>query len=80
MKGFAEADVVKEFSYYFAGATAVPIQPAHGELGRLAAALRAGSPPVVVRVAENRLLIDLRTVDVADEPALRSALVKAASA
>jgi CO/xanthine dehydrogenase Mo-binding subunit len=27
-KGFAEADVVKEFSYYFAGATAVPIQPA----------------------------------------------------
>ena len=26
-KGFAEADVVKEFTYYFAGATAVPIQP-----------------------------------------------------
>ena len=27
-KGFAQADVVKEFSYIFSGATAVPIQPA----------------------------------------------------
>ncbi len=27
-KGFAEADVVREFTYYFAGATAVPMQPA----------------------------------------------------
>ena len=26
-KGFAEADTVKEFTYYFGGATAVPIQP-----------------------------------------------------
>ena len=26
-KGFAEADIVKEFTYYFGGATAVPIQP-----------------------------------------------------
>ncbi len=26
-KGFAEADIVKEFTYYFAGAVAVPIQP-----------------------------------------------------
>jgi len=26
-KGFAEADMVKEFTYYFGGATAVPIQP-----------------------------------------------------
>jgi xanthine dehydrogenase YagR molybdenum-binding subunit len=26
-KGFAEADMVKEFSYYFAGASPVPIQP-----------------------------------------------------
>src|SRR5438552_3614950 len=26
-KGFAEADVIKEFSYYFAGAAPVPIQP-----------------------------------------------------
>jgi CO/xanthine dehydrogenase Mo-binding subunit len=26
-KGFAESDVVKEFTYYFAGATPIPIQP-----------------------------------------------------
>ncbi len=26
-KGFAEADVVREFTYYFAGATPIPIQP-----------------------------------------------------
>jgi CO/xanthine dehydrogenase Mo-binding subunit len=26
-KGFAEADIVKEYSYYFAGASPVPIQP-----------------------------------------------------
>jgi CO/xanthine dehydrogenase Mo-binding subunit len=26
-KGFAESDVVKEFEYYFAGATPIPIQP-----------------------------------------------------
>ena len=26
-KGFAEADVVKEFTYYFSGATPIPIQP-----------------------------------------------------
>jgi CO/xanthine dehydrogenase Mo-binding subunit len=26
-KGFAEADIIKEFTYYFAGATPIPIQP-----------------------------------------------------
>jgi xanthine dehydrogenase YagR molybdenum-binding subunit len=26
-KGFAEADVIKEFEYYFAGAVSIPIQP-----------------------------------------------------
>jgi L-seryl-tRNA(Ser) seleniumtransferase len=39
-----------------------------------AAALRAGGPPVVARVAEDRLLLDLRTVDPAEEPALLDAL------
>jgi L-seryl-tRNA(Ser) seleniumtransferase len=39
-----------------------------------AAALRAGRPPVVARVAEDRLLLDLRTVDPAEEPALLDAL------
>lgn len=42
---------------------------------RLAEALRARQPPVVVRVAEDRLLVDLRTVPAGDEPALLDALV-----
>src|SRR4030095_14415732 len=29
-RGFAEADVVKEFTYYFAGGVSVPIQPCGG--------------------------------------------------
>ena len=29
-RGFAEADVIKEFTYYFAGAVSVPIQPCGG--------------------------------------------------
>src|SRR6266581_1779502 len=41
---------------------------------RLASALRAGEPPVIVRVAEDRVLVDLRTVEPADEPALLLAL------
>jgi len=40
----------------------------------LAAGLRSGHPPVVVRVAEGRVLVDLRTVAVEDEPALLAAL------
>jgi L-seryl-tRNA(Ser) seleniumtransferase len=47
---------------------------------RFAAALRAGRPPVVVRVAENRLLVDLRTVGQDEEEALLDALVSAARA
>jgi L-seryl-tRNA(Ser) seleniumtransferase len=45
---------------------------------RLAAALRSGSPPVVVRVAEDRVLLDLRTVLPDEEPLLLAALVAAA--
>jgi L-seryl-tRNA(Ser) seleniumtransferase len=45
---------------------------------RLAAALRAGEPPVIVRVAEDRVLLDLRTVEPADEPTLLQALCGAA--
>ena len=44
----------------------------------LALALRRGSPPVVVRVAEGRVLIDLRTVPTEDEGLLLSAVVAAA--
>jgi L-seryl-tRNA(Ser) seleniumtransferase len=43
----------------------------------LAAALRRGQPPVVARVADDRLVLDLRTVDPADEAALLRALLAA---
>ncbi len=44
---------------------------------RLAATLRAGSPPVVARVADERVLIDLRTIDPADQPELGAAIAAA---
>jgi L-seryl-tRNA(Ser) seleniumtransferase len=46
---------------------------------RLAAALRAGDPPLIVRVAEDRVLVDLRTVDPSDEPALLRVLATTAA-
>jgi len=51
---------------------------AHGAHGpdALAAGLRAGDPPVVARVADDRLVVDLRTVEPADEPALLGALAR----
>ncbi len=54
----------------------------HATLGpeRLAAALRAGSPPVVARVAEDRLVLDLRTVPPESDETLRVCLVRALSA
>jgi L-seryl-tRNA(Ser) seleniumtransferase len=44
---------------------------------RLAADLRAGTPPVVARVAEDRLVLDLRTVRPDEDPALQAALLRA---
>jgi len=46
---------------------------------RLAAALRAGTPPVVARVAEDRVVLDLRTVFTDQEAPLRRALLEALS-
>jgi L-seryl-tRNA(Ser) seleniumtransferase len=57
-------------------AVAHPRRPADD----LAAALRRGRPPVVARVADDRLLLDLRTVDPADEAALLEALTAALQA
>jgi len=52
----------------------------HPTLGpdRLAATLRADDPPIVVRVAEGRVVMDLRTVPPDDEASLLQALVRAA--
>ena len=41
---------------------------------RAEAALRAGKPPVIARVANDRIVIDLRTVAEEEEPALLAAL------
>jgi L-seryl-tRNA(Ser) seleniumtransferase len=57
---------------------AVALDPGPGGPDRLAAALRRGSPPVVARVSEARLLVDLRTVLAGEEAELLAALVAAA--
>jgi L-seryl-tRNA(Ser) seleniumtransferase len=41
----------------------------------LAASLRKNNPPVAGRVEDGRLLLDLRTVDPADDAALREAVL-----
>jgi L-seryl-tRNA(Ser) seleniumtransferase len=46
----------------------------HGDPMALAAALRAGQPHVVARVEEDRVQIDLRTIDPADDVALAAAV------
>lgn len=54
-------------------AVRVPTPTATGSAARL----RAGDPPVVVRVVDGALLCDLRTVDPADDPVLVAALRRA---
>ena len=55
-----------------------------GRSGRLLTALRAGTPAVIGRIEDDRVVIDLRTVDPADDAALaaaiRSAVIEAATA
>lgn len=46
----------------------------------LAARLRAGDPAVVARVQDGAVLLDLRTIDPADDPALGDALVRVLTA
>ena len=57
---------------------AVALDPGAAGPDAFAAALRRGSPPVVVRVVEDRILVDLRTVLPDEEDALRGALAEAA--
>ena len=42
--------------------------------------LRAGTPPIVARVQDNRLVFDLRTVNAEDDAILANAIVSAARA
>jgi L-seryl-tRNA(Ser) seleniumtransferase len=57
---------------------AIALRHSAGGPDALARALREGSPPVIVRVGEGRVLIDLRTVGPDEEALLLSALVAAA--
>ena len=58
---------------------AVALEPQDRTAADLAAALRGGRPAVVGRVAEGRVLLDLRTVDPAGDDALAKAVVEAAA-
>jgi L-seryl-tRNA(Ser) seleniumtransferase len=53
---------------------ALPAPSAPGGATALAARLRAGDPPVIARVQEERVLLDLRTVSPAQEPLLLARL------
>jgi L-seryl-tRNA(Ser) seleniumtransferase len=59
---------------------AVAVEPAPHGADAFAARLRAASPPVVVRVVEDRIVVDLRTVRPDEEPLLVAALARAAAA
>jgi L-seryl-tRNA(Ser) seleniumtransferase len=58
---------------------ALALDPPDGADG-FAARLRAASPPVVARVSDNRVVLDLRTVTTEEEPLLLAALLQAAHA
>jgi L-seryl-tRNA(Ser) seleniumtransferase len=83
----AQADVVEGSSAVGGGAAPTVEIPTflvtitHAVLGpeRLASALRGGSPAVVARVADRRLVLDLRTVRPEEEDALRRSLVRVLS-
>jgi L-seryl-tRNA(Ser) seleniumtransferase len=47
--------------------------------GDVTTALRAADPPVIARVADNRTICDLRTVDPADDGHVAKALLQCAS-
>jgi len=54
------------------------IRPREKSADAMERGLRKGIPPVVARIAEDRLLVDLRTVDPAEDEALAAALAAAA--
>lgn len=56
------------------------LRPARGSAAELEARLRRGRPPVLVRIKGDRVLVDLRTVETADEAALLQALREALGA
>ena len=59
---------------------AVAVQPGPAGADAFAARLRAASPPVVARVADNRVVVDLRTVSRDEEHLVVAALAQASAA
>ena len=55
-------------------------RPAAGGAAALERSLRLGSPPVVARIEEGAVVLDLRTVEETEEAALEAALLAAAAA
>jgi len=53
------------------------VQPERGSVGAIETRLRSGDPPVMVRVQEGRIVLDLRTVAPDEEPGLLVALTVA---
>jgi len=53
------------------------LRPRRGSASDFEARLRRGRPPVLVRIKEDRALLDLRTVPESEEPALLQALCEA---
>ena len=66
----AQAEAVADFAYLGGGSVptqkiptwCIALSPAKGSVERLAASLRTGTPAVVGRIHDGRLLLDLRTV------------------
>lgn len=80
--GLARAEVIEGESVVGGGATPGQALPTFllavpGPAVALEQALRASSPPVIARIGNDRLLIDLRTVDPSEDEMLRDALTAA---
>jgi len=58
----------------------VGVTVGRGSPDRLLAALRRGQPPVIGRIEDGRVVLDLRTVDPADLPELAQAIARAREA
>lgn len=54
------------------------LRPTGRSAASYAEVLRRETPPVIVRIADDRVLVDLRTVDPQDDPTLTAALQRAA--
>lgn len=80
-----QAEVIEGESVLGGGSTPDQVLPAwliairDPKPSRIEKHLRQGTPPVIARIDDDRLIVDLRTVSPAEEPELRAALEAAAA-